>query len=130
MSAIVVLKFPSGRIQPRRVGSTVGSGAVIPMARENVKRKPATKPSPRKRIRYIPDWQPLSRKWAELEGPKHLSQKQLAGLANSTEGMISQLLKGKTKLTIEWALQFVMYMDIPVTEIWPDFPFAKLVPGH
>lgn len=129
MGAIVVLKFPSERIRRTDVRSHETCGACLPMARDNLKRKPAEKPAARKRVRYVPDWRPLAAKWKELETPRHLSQKQLAGLAEASEGAISQLLNGTTKLTVEWALQFAMYMRVSVTEIWPDFPFASLVPG-
>lgn len=103
------------------------------MAKDSAQRKPAEKPATKKgkkRNRYVPASEPLRIKWNQLKGPKHLSQKALASLADSSEGMISQLLTGETDLTIEWALQFAMYMDVSVVEIWADFPFAKLVPGN
>jgi hypothetical protein len=129
MGAIVVLKFPLHRVRTPDVGSPVSSSAVVSMPRENVKRRPAEKPLAKKRSRYVPDWRPLKFKWDQLEGVKHLSQKAMALYAHSSEGAISQFLTGKTKLTVEWSLQFAMYMDVSVVDIWPDFPFAKLVPG-
>lgn len=129
MGAIVVLKFPSERTRKPAVGSPVNSGAVVLMARESTKRKPAERIA-KKRVRYVPDWKPLREKWDELKDPRHLSQKQMGAMANASEGAISQLLNGSTKLTIEWALQFAMYMRVPITEIWPEFPFAHLVPGN
>jgi hypothetical protein len=129
MGAIVVLKFPSERIRKPAVGSPVSSGAPVAMARESTKRKLAEKPAAKKRNRYVPDWRPLKAKWDELEGPKQLSQKAMASHAVSSAGAISQFLSGETKLTVEWALQFALYMRVPITDIWPDFPFAPLVPG-
>lgn len=129
MGAIVVLKFPSERTRQPAVGSQVSSGAVVQMVRENVKRKPAAKSATKKRARYVPDWRPLKARWDLLERPKNLSQKAMALQAGASEGAISQFLTGKTKLTVEWALQFAMYMDVSPVDIWPDFPFAKLVPG-
>lgn len=129
MSAIVVLKFPSDRIRQRAIGSHEACGVCVSMVRENVKRRPASKPVNKKRVRYIPDHRPLQAKWNELETARHLAQKKLASIAGASEGAVSQLLNGTTKLTIEWALQFAMYMDVSVIDIWPDFPFAKLVPG-
>lgn len=99
------------------------------MARENLKRKPAERIT-RKRVRYVPDWRPLRKKWDELKDERHLSQKQMGAMANASEGAISQLLNGTTKLTVEWALQFALYMRVPIPEIWPDFPFAPLVSGN
>lgn len=100
------------------------------MARDNLKRKPAQKRPVKKRVRYVPAWEPLHAKWEALKRERDYSQKQLAVDAESSEGMVSQLLAGRTALTIEWALQFSLYMRVPVTEIWPDFPFAALVPGN
>lgn len=99
------------------------------MARENVKRKPAEKKPAKKRVKYVPAWEPLAKKWAELEDERRLSQNELALIAGASEGAISQFLRGKTKLTVEWALQFALYMRVSIVDIWPDFPFAKLVPG-
>jgi hypothetical protein len=99
------------------------------MARESVKRKPSQAPS-KKRERYVPDWRPLRLKWDQLKDNRHLSQKVMGLSAGASEGAISQLLSGSTKLTVEWALQFATYMQVPVVEIWPDFPFRSLVPGN
>lgn len=99
------------------------------MARESAKRKHAERVT-KKRVRYVPDWRPLRAKWDELKDQRGFSQKQMGAAANATEGAISQLLSGSTKLTIEWALQFAKYMRVPLTEIWPDFPFRELVPGN
>lgn len=129
MGAIVLLKFPSERVRTPAVRSPVSSGAVVSMVRENVKRKPAGGRAKKKRERYVPAWQPLSAKWESLKHERGYAQKALAVQAKSSEGAVSQYLNGTTPLTIEWALQFALYMNVPITEIWPDFPFAKLVPG-
>jgi len=99
------------------------------MAKENLKRKPAAKPPTKKRTRYVPDWKPLLAKWNELKDERGYAQKAMGIAAGATEGAISQLLNGTTKLTVEWALQFSKYMRIPVIDIWPDFPFKALFPG-
>jgi transcriptional regulator with XRE-family HTH domain len=129
MGAIVVLKFPVRPDQSPAIGSSVRSGVVVSMAKESLKRKPAEKKPTRKRVKYIPASEPLAQKWRELEDERRLSQNELASLAGASEGAISQFLRGKTSLTIEWALQFALYMRVSVIDIWPDFPFAKLVPG-
>jgi len=98
------------------------------MARESVKRKPAQR-LVRRRERYVPDWQPLRAKWDQLEAERHFSQKAMALAAKATEGAISQFLKGDTKLTVEWALQFATYMRLSPMEIWPDWPFPGISSG-
>lgn len=130
MGAIVVLKFPSKSSTGPAVPSPEGYGVVLSMTRENTKRKPAVKPTGRKRVRYVPDWKPLAAKWNDLERSRDVSQKELASIAGASAGMISQLLSGTTPLTIEWALQFASYLNVSVVDIWPDFPFKKLVPGN
>ncbi len=100
------------------------------MAKESARRKPAPKPPAKKRTRYIPDWKPLRALWDARKDQEGWSQKAMALAAGATEGAISQLLKGDTKLTIEWALQFARYMRVPIVEIWADFPFRALTPGN
>lgn len=98
------------------------------MARENTKRKPAVR-TVRRRDRYVPSPEPLSRKWVEVERARSISQKELASIMGCTEGYVSQLLAGRTKLTLETALHFASYLRIAPADIWADFPFPNLYPG-
>lgn len=129
MGTIVALKFPSRSTQEREIGSSVRTGVVVQMGKQSAQRKPAPKAQAKKRARYVPDWQPLRSIWDAKKDQEGWSQKAMALAAGSTEGAISQLLKGDTKLTIEWALQFATYMRVSVLEIWPDFPFRAQTPG-
>jgi DNA-binding XRE family transcriptional regulator len=100
------------------------------MGKQSAQRKQAPKAPTKKRARYIPEWQPLRAMWDARKDQEGWSQKAMALAAGATEGAISQLLKGDTKLTIEWALQFSTYMGVPIVDIWPDFPFRGATPGR
>lgn len=45
-------------------------------------------------------------------------------------GGVSQYYNGHTELNTEAQLWFARYLEIPVTDIWPDFAFRDLCPGN
>lgn len=75
--------------------------------------------------------EPLFEAWhKELARRPTLSQKELALIWGRTEGAISQYLRGHTPLNIEAQLYFARYLEVPITQIWPDFEFRDMCPGN
>ncbi len=73
---------------------------------------------------------PLYQAWHRVKRYRpDISQKELALEWGLTEGAISQYIRGHTELNVEAQLWFARYLEVPVTDIWPDFAFRDLCPG-
>lgn len=82
------------------------------------------------KLKKIPH-EPLYDAWHREEARRPtISQKELALIWGRTEGAISQYLRGHTPLNIEAQLYFARYLELPVTQIWPDFEFRDMCPGN
>ena len=75
--------------------------------------------------------EPLMAAWARVERERpDISFKELSLAWGLTPGAVSQYYRGHTALNVEAQLWFARYLDIPITDIWPDFPFRDLCPGN